>query len=72
MICIHADATALKGSYFGDGDGPYHLSNIFCRGAESTLLDCRHSKQSISLNRNCVTPGHDIGVRCEGKCFIIS
>ena len=65
----YADATALRDSYFGDGDGPYHLSGIYCQGGERTLLDCQFNNQSIISSRIC-TPGNDAGVRCDGQFYI--
>ena len=64
--CFHADATALRGSYFGDGDGPYHLSNVYCSGDESTMLECSHS----TIGHHTCTPGHDVGVICDGKVLL--
>ena len=60
-----SDATALRGSYFGDGDGPYHLSGVGCSGEERTLFECSRSHSSIGYH-TC-TPGHDAGVRCDGN-----
>ena len=57
-----SDATALSGSYFGDGDGPYHLNNVGCSGEEKNLLACSHS----TIGYHTCTPGHDAGARCDG------
>ena len=65
--CCHSDATALRGSYFGDGDGPYHLSSVGCSGEERTLFECSHS----TIGYHTCTPGHDAGVRCDGNIFYI-
>ena len=61
--CAPQDATALRGSYFGDGDGPYHLSGVSCHGNESTLLECSHSG---TIGYHTCIPGHDVGVICDG------
>ena len=58
------DATALRGSYFGEGGGPYHLGSVGCNGREETLLECSYSKSIIGNYRS--KPGHDAGVRCDG------
>ena len=63
IVYYHSDATALGGSYFGDGDGPYHLSNVGCSGEERTLLECSHA----AIGYHTCTPGRDAGVRCDGK-----
>ena len=59
-----SDATALRGSYFGDGDGPYHLSNVGCSGEERTLFEC---STPYPIGYHTCTPGHDAGVRCDGN-----
>ena len=59
------DATALTGSYFGSGTGPYHLSNVYCSGEERTLLECSYYGNSIGYH-TCGAGG-DAGVRCDGK-----
>jgi hypothetical protein len=62
MLPIKTDATAL---YFGDGEGPYHLSGLSCRGNENTLLNCPQSSSTIGYH-TC-SPGNDAGVRCDGN-----
>ena len=72
IIIIHClqysttDATALSNSYFGDGEGPYHLSGLNCRGEERTLLNCPRSPSS-SIGYHTCSPGNDAGVRCDGN-----
>ena len=63
-----SDATALRGSYFGDGDGPYHLSSVGCSGEERTLFECSHN----AIGYHTCTPGHDAGVRCDGNNHTIN
>jgi hypothetical protein len=65
LLYYPTDATALSNSYFGDGDGPYHLSGLNCRGEENTLLNCPRSSSTIGYH-TCL-PGNDAGVRCDGK-----
>ena len=62
------DATALRGSFFGDGDGPYHLSGVNCNGNERTLLECSHS----TIGYHTCTPGQEAGVICDGKVICMS
>ena len=64
IVHYHSDATALGGSYFGDGDGPYHLSSVSCSGEERTLLECSNP---FNIGYHTCTPGRDAGVRCDGK-----
>ena len=60
---ILPDATALSGSYFGDGTGPFHLSGVGCSGGERTLLHCSYSG---SIGYHTCGSGRDAGVRCDG------
>ena len=61
------DATALSNSYFGDGEGPYHLSGLNCLGNESTLLNCPRTPSSSPIGYHTCSPGNDAGVRCDGN-----
>uniref|UniRef100_A0A1X7T6A2 Uncharacterized protein n=1 Tax=Amphimedon queenslandica TaxID=400682 RepID=A0A1X7T6A2_AMPQE len=36
-------ATAFRSSYFGNGPNPHLISNVYCRGYESSLLSCSYS-----------------------------
>ena len=49
--------------YFGSGSGPILLSNLYCTGSESSLLDC--NQQSCYVT-SC-THTNDAGVICERK-----
>ena len=64
----NADATALSNSYFGDGDDPYHLSGLNCRGDERTLLNCPYFG---TIGYHTRSPGNDAGVRCDGNNIVI-
>ena len=64
IVLIKTDVTALLDSYFGDGEGPYHLTGLNCRGEERTLLNCPRSSSTIGYH-TC-SPGNDAGVRCDG------
>ena len=57
-----SDATALRNSHFGDGTGPYHLSEVDCSGEERTLLECSH----YTIGYHICQAGRDVGVRCDG------
>ena len=53
---------ARSNSYYGVYDKPVLLSNLYCYGSESSLLDCNFRVPSSSCDR------YDIaGVRCAGK-----
>lgn len=62
------ESTALRGSYFGDGSGPYHLSEVRCNsgGRDSTLLRCSYTRSTIGC-----TPGHDAAVNCDGNVAVL-
>ena len=64
------DATSPRGVYFGEGVGPYHLSDVVCNGNEKTLLECSYS-QSIEENEWCILGNHNrgAGVICDSKYF---
>ena len=49
--------------YFGSGTGPILLSNLYCTGIESSLLEC--NQQSCDVT-SC-THANDAGVICERK-----
>lgn len=59
-----SDATALRGSYFGNGEGPYHLSDVVCSGEERTLLQCSYGRSTVGYH--ICSPGRDAGVKCNG------
>ena len=40
---FHTGATTFHSSYFGDGPNPHVISNIYCRGYESSLLSCDYN-----------------------------
>ena len=69
LSTVTTDVTALSNSYFGDGEGPYHLSGLSCSGHENTLLDC--SRSSSTIGYHTCSPGNDTGVRCDGIRFIV-
>ena len=60
---LHTGAIAYNNARFGRGSGGIFLSNVGCRGTESSLLSC--SNPGIGVH----TCDHsdDAGVRCLGK-----
>ena len=52
-------------SFFGEGVGPIHLSEVHCNGSEQKLTDCTTGNGVISLN-GC-DHGNDVGVICQGE-----
>ena len=57
---------------FGDGTGPVHLLLVFCRGNESSIIDCEHDgwdPDSEFVSTHC----RDAGLYClPGKFFVCS
>ncbi len=49
---------AFSRAQFGGGLGPIHMDDVRCTGAETRLVDCRHT-----TNHNCVH-SEDASVRC--------
>ena len=43
LTMIIADPTAVSDAGFGQGVGPIHLANVYCRGDELQLLSCSHN-----------------------------
>ena len=53
------DVTAYTNAYFGEGKGPYHLTNVRCYGDEESLLSCSYSRY-----HHCEID-EDAGVTCH-------
>ena len=60
---IDLGGKAKSNAYFGLGTGPILLSDLYCTGTESSLLEC--SQQSCYVT-SC-THSNDVGVICECK-----
>ena len=60
-------ARVKTNAYFGFGTGPILLSNLYCTGIESSLLEC--NQQSCGVSR--CTHNNDVGVVCERKYIYI-
>ena len=57
-----ADAFPLRYAYFGEHSSPgTNLTNLYCYGNESRLVDCTHS------NTTSCSASYVAGVRCQGK-----
>ena len=54
------DAYALHGAVFGQGSSVIWLDDIYCRGFEDRLIECRHPPLGI---HNCGHHQH-VGVSC--------
>ena len=64
LLFIHLKgALARVGAYFGMGNGPILLADVFCSGNEASLLDCNRNTFGV------LTCNHfnDAGVTCESK-----
>lgn len=46
-------------AYFGQGEGPIHLDNVFCIGYEEHILDCAYS-----IDASEDTHAEDVGIKC--------
>ena len=58
-------AQRVWGPYFGAGNGPIVLDNVYCNSSEATLLDCQHVNLTESHKpwQRC-SSGGGAGVRC--------
>ena len=56
---------AVKGSYFGDGEGPYVLRDTSCGNYDNHLTYCDRQFGVHKYTSEC-SPGHDAGVICQG------
>ena len=61
---------AFNGSYFGNGEGLYLLSNTLCGDVYITRNYLLHCASGLHVGVRDYTseclPGHDAGVICEG------
>ena len=50
------------GAFYGQGSGPILLSDLYCAGSESNILECNRNMYGVT---HC---GHyeDAGVKCQG------
>ena len=55
--------TEGKTASFSGPDGPHLLSNFYCTGSESSLIECSHS--SCFSIADCIHRYYDAGVICE-------
>ena len=71
LYIFSPDVTAINNSYFGDGEGPYLVSNTRCgeHYSNKNLLSC--SRVSIHDYTSECSPGHDAGVICKGMLLLL-
>ena len=70
-ISIHSGAVAYSNAYFGRGNGPYHLDNVYCWGNETSLLSCQRAHDNSEVGVHNCAPGKEAGVKCViGKCVV--
>ena len=52
--------------YFGFGNGPVFMTNVYCDETKTTVLDCGYKTNTLSC-------GHamDAGVACLGKLIVL-
>ena len=60
-MLIHAGSIPRQSGYFGMGNGPILLADLFCSGSEDSLLDCNRNAFGIL---NC-DHFEDAGVTCQ-------
>ena len=53
----------MRSAYFGTGTGPILLDNLYCKGNESSLLEC---ERGVEIGRHNCNHTEDAGIRCEG------
>ena len=66
LTLSHSQTGAIaytSAAHFGSGIGGIFLSNVGCRGTESTLLSCTNSGIGVHSCRHT----SDAGVRCLGS-----
>ena len=59
------DSTAITSLSYGEGAGPYLLSQITCIGTERILTACSYQNSQIGFH--ICSSGQDAGVRCDGE-----
>ena len=68
-------AQRVWGPYFGVGNGPIVLDNVYCNSSEATLLDCQHvnlTDSELHRPRHVCKYGGGAGVRCPNPLKNIS
>ena len=51
---------------YGQGNGPIHMTNLYCTGAEESVFDCTYDGADSHVG--CEYYG-DASVECAGKCL---
>ena len=62
LLGFHGAKEVRFAAYYGEGSGHILLDEVNCKGDESKILDCAHSKK----NEHDCSDGEDAGVECEG------
>ena len=68
-VCI--GSVSFMDAHFGRGSGIVLMDYLYCRGSESTLLNCSWTVRTSSDSSYC-DHSRDVGVRCAGKNIIVS
>ena len=55
---------------YGQGSGPILMGYLYCTGSENSLFECSRNVFSV-VSGVCANHYYDVGVKCEGKCFIL-
>lgn len=62
-FCFHSDVYTYSSDVFGAGSGPIVLSNLNCRGSETSLLECSNSSPYSCSH------SQDVGIQCEHRVY---
>lgn len=75
VVCQEINQNFTQGEPYSDlpaATGDVVLTNIECRGKETSLLKCSNLGWKTVINQNCLDHSHDVGVYCHGKVRIMS
>ena len=65
MLGFPSASRGVVNGVYGQGTGPIWMSNVNCRGNESSLADCAYK----GLNNTSCTHSQDAGLVCsDGEC----
>ena len=66
-VPISTDVNVQYYAYYGKGSGPIYLPGVYCRGTESSILDCGYSSNIGAYVGTCDDHNDDVGVVCSCK-----